>query len=328
VHLKVSKLLLILTLSFAATFNNASAQVPGDSIYQPRQFFPLDTIPLPSFTEAPFRFDYSTYNNKGHRDIVDSIFNDSIIKLTPLLESVMDIRLHDPMEVYRPAKSQIHELNNPARIWIFVISCIIVLMIIVFRLLNKRRFSEYIFSVFNPRLNSKIIRDQGISLVSLFIQLTFIHIFIAALTLWVFMLHFKTGLRETDSGLYTYLLIVVALIFIYLLKYMLQFIISDMFLIDEVALFHINSVITVNTATSLMLFPVLLVYIYYPSAQFKEYIILIISALIFISIGARIVRIFFQSLETFRYPIIYLFIYICGFEVAPWLFIIKYFVKD
>jgi len=328
VHLKVSFLFLILWLAFTATSNNTSAQVTGDSIALPMQFFPLDTIPLPPMEEAPYRFNYSAYNNGGRTDIVDSIFNDSIIKLQPMLDRALSMELTDPMGQYKPSRSQIKEINNPSRTWIFVISCIIMLLIIVFRLLNKRRFSEYIFSVFNPRLNSKIIRDQGISLVSLFIQLTFIHIFIAALTLWIFMLHFKTGLKETDSGLYTYLLIVAALIFIYLLKYMLQFIISDMFLIDEVALFHINSVITVNTATSLMLFPVLLVYIYYPSALVKEYIILIISSLIFISIAARMVKIFFQSLESFRYPLVYLFIYICGFEVAPWLFIIKFFIKD
>jgi hypothetical protein len=85
----------------------------------------------------------------------------------------------------------------------------------------------------------------------------------------------------------------------------------------------ITNTISLNGFLSFLMLPLSIVYIYNSGIFLGNATFYTLVAIFFIGVIFRNLHMFFMAISALRFPIIYLFIYICALEILPWLLLFK-----
>ncbi len=217
----------------------------------------------------------------------------------------------------RPVKSQ-----N----WKFFVLMILIFYIGIIRLVNIKRFDEVLGSTFDLTSVVKDFKEKGsnylLTSISLFIA------FLVSISLFLVSIIEKTKSYETDSFFKLFLWIILGFILIYVLKVFLNLMISGIFKMRGMAILTLLNAVFINNFLGIVLIFLTLIYIYGPDSNSLVTITGISFLTILAAIIYRLIKNILMAPKVSGYPIIYLFLYLCAFEIFPWLIVFKLFLNS
>lgn len=264
------------------------------------------------------------YGQRGSFGLLDTISNDTI--LTSVFKPYTTIRnVYFEKKHVRsglPTVKEIVERPVSKEQWKFWVILFVILYISFVRISNPNNFRVFILSVFNLKLSKKIWEDQRSFFGFVILQLFAIYLFIAAI--------FITNWMETKNALYVdnyffqFVIVLGGLLVMYMLKFVLHAFMSSLFQMRNLGVGLISNVISVNNFIALVIFPFIIFLIYTDQVLISKVLSQAIISIFLLSILYRLVRISLLSSSFFSFPRIYLFLYLCALEIAPWFVIVKY----
>ena len=210
--------------------------------------------------------------------------------------------------------------NNDKRTYFFSL-VVLVILISINRLTNPKNFTTFIQSVFDTQLSQRIWSDSKTNFLSIIIQLSITFIFTLSIII-AFYLQSRSELLEMSfySILWRTILILLAT---YLIKFFLLWTLGELLNFSNLTQGLITSTISLNGFLSLLMLPLSIVYIYNSGTFLGNATFYTLVSIFFIGVIFRNLHMFFMAINALRFPIIYLFIYLCALEILPWLLLFK-----
>jgi hypothetical protein len=197
----------------------------------------------------------------------------------------------------------------------------VVILISVTRLTNPKNFTIFIQSVFDSQLSQRIWSDSKTNFLSIIIQLSIT--FILTLSIIIsFYLQSRSELLELSFYGILWRSILVLLV-VYLTKFILIWLIGELLNFSHLSQGLITNTISLNGFISLLILPLSIVYIYNAGTFLGNATFYTLVSIFFIGVVFRNLHMFFMAISALRFPIIYLFIYLCALEILPWLLLFK-----
>lgn len=298
----ISTLLVSLfVLSFCAHAQDSSSkqvQLSDTLISNSSTFSLLDTLLNPLQVRQLF-MPYESIGGKGN---VNVAFELQVSRNTPNLKQI------------------IKHPSNDNRAY-FISLLIVVILISITRLTNPKNFSIFIQSVFDSQLSQRIWSDSKTNFLSIILQLS-INFILTLSIIIAFYLQSRSELLELSFYGILWRTVLVLLV-VYFLKFFLLWLIGELLNFSHLSQGLITNTISLNGFISLLMLPLTIVYIYNSGTFLGNATFYTLVAIFFIGVIFRNLHMFFMAISTLRFPIIYLFIYLCALEILPWLLLFK-----
>ncbi len=205
--------------------------------------------------------------------------------------------------------------------WIFliVISTIILLLFIKFSF--SKLYLNALESFYKRTATADIIHDKY-SPRWLFILFSNLF-FILVVSLWVSRSFNKPEVFTGVGSLDQFLLIFAIIFLVYFVKFGIHLLSGVLFQITEAMVIYIINISVTNLVCGILLFFTTLLLLYAP--WHEQTLLLNISiGILILFILLRYVRGLLQTIQFFKFNYLYLILYLCTLEIAPWFLIIKY----
>ena len=203
----------------------------------------------------------------------------------------------------------------------FISLLVVVILISITRLTNPKNFTIFIQSVFDSQLSQTIWSDSKTNFLSIIIQLSITFILTLSIII-AFYLQSRSELLELSFYSILWRSILVLLV-VYSTKFILIWLIGELLNFSHLSQGLITNTISLNGFLSLLMLPLSIVYIYNSGIFLGNATFYTLVAIFFIGVIFRNLHMFFMAISALRFPIIYLFIYICALEILPWLLLFK-----
>jgi hypothetical protein len=284
---------------------------------------PVDSLSMPdSLANDSARNILYSFNAK--RTLLDTLRNDTILLaiFKPYIEIQYTYFQNRKTRKNLPTVKEIELRVIHDNQWKFWVIVIILLYIAFVRISNANNFRVFILSVFNLGLSRKIWEDQRSFFGFIILQLFAIYLFIASLIITNYM-EFK-HLLFFNHYVWQYLMVLVALIIIYGVKFIIHALLGVLLKMPNLAVGFISNTISVNNFIALVLFPFVVFSTYANSSVLAQVLAQTVVAIFILSVLYRVIRSILLSNSFFSFPTFYLFLYLCALEIAPWFIIGKF----
>ena len=203
----------------------------------------------------------------------------------------------------------------------FVSLLVVVLLISITRITNPKNFTIFIQSVFDSQLSQRIWSDSKTNFLSIIIQLS-VNFILTLSIIIAFYLQSRSELLTLNF--YDILWRTILTLFaVYFVKFFLIWMIGELLNFSGLSQGLITNTISLNGFLSLLMLPLSIVYIYNSGTFIGNATFYTLVAIFFIGVIFRNLHMFFMAISALRFPIIYLFIYLCALEILPWLLLFK-----
>lgn len=260
-----------------------------------KQYTLIDTLKNDSFINSKFR-GYANINN--HITISDNYVQREV-------PSIKEVQLRKP----------------GASPWLFWIIAAILAYIGGVRTFNQKNFRASLNSVFSMKITSQMWEERGVIFNYITIQLFSIFVLICALFSYVLLINAQ--ITFLDGALLMYLALVGIIFLVYAAKFMLHYLWGWLFQLNRFGISMVSNIVTTNNFIALMVLPVLIALIYINFPLMENILTKTIAATFILSVVYRVARSLILSGSYFRYPIIYIILYLCIFEISPWIIIVN-----
>jgi hypothetical protein len=255
---------------------------------------------------------------------LDTLLSDSSVnawfrKYATIENQILISETYDPREV--PSIKEIQQRKLSRKPWLFWIIAGILLYIGGVRTFNQKNFKASLNSVFSMKFTSKLWEERGVIFNYITLQLFSIFVLVCALFLYVCL--YASGLIFFDGAVIMYLALAGLLFVVYALKFLLHYAWGWMFHLNKFGLSMVSNIVTTSNFISLMVLPVLIALIYINYPLMEQILTRTIIVTFILSVAYRVVRSLVLSGTYFHYPLVYLILYLCIFEISPWIIIIN-----
>lgn len=259
---------------------------------------------------------------------IDSSLTDSVIRVQCFPYMAYSLRHpfldEDNFEQFAPPEGSIRVPPPRSNLLIFIVVLNIMFLVAIIKISSEREIYSMINQVLatgNKTFSYVSLQKTAASGVNL--QLLSLSVLMLALG---YFLYGDTSFMATDMLPLIKIVALVTLFFvIYMIKMGIHHFMQYLLQVDRLAIIMINNTIVVNFLMLLLAFPLFLInYLNYGliSVEQLNTTLLIMFA---ISLIYRILRQMQGLLPVFHYPVLYLLLYICTFEILPWCLVYSYF---
>jgi hypothetical protein len=259
--------------------------------------------------------------------LLDSIRNPSLIRkqLFPN-ESITRVIFHEELaQRDLPSIKQIQYRNSRQGNWKFWAISIIIFFLAAVRLFNIKRFDAIIIAATDMGLNVKSWLEKGPNyLLTSF--LIFIG-FVGSLSLFAVSYAERRGLIEKTDDFEVFWKIAGFITAVYLGKIVLNFIVGALFKMLDLATLMVFNAVSINNLIGLLLLAFNLMYIYVPGYETSRIIAALAIIVILVGFIFRTLKNLLLGMDAMKYPTIYLFTYLCAFEIFPWFIVFKLYLN-
>ena len=204
--------------------------------------------------------------------------------------------------------------------WNLVIIIISVSVIAWIRYFYGKRFNHLLLAPFSKRFQNQLLREGDLFSERLSLATGFTYFISMALLIFqVHILLFNGKIPLPFNGLTFYLAIMALLIIYWFCKIMMMHFLGSVFKTRTTTREYLTNILILNTITTLLILPALVLIIYLKSVLFV-YIALIIISLLFLF---RIVKGFLTGLSLTKFSYVFLFVYLCSLEIVPAILVVK-----
>ncbi len=259
--------------------------------------------------------------------IIDSIM---IVRSTIIEDSVMSKYVSDSYNWKEPrliTAESTHfnkiEIRKQPSIWIFYILLLIVIYFTFIRNIFYKSLPVIFQAYWNDRSINQFTRDDNFfkSRNSIFYFVLFSMVY-ATIAYFIFEYF---GYSMPRKGLELYYLIITVLAIFYTAKYSLMKLIGYIFSVQRLISGYLAIISVSNLVFSVLSIP-FLIFFNYVDSDYKIYVLSIILIAFIFNTVYKYLRTGAFLKNNFQFPIFYLFLYLCAFEIMPLLIIYKVFV--
>ncbi len=256
--------------------------------------------------------------------ILDSLLNDSFInaafrKYASINNLIIIGENYAQREV--PSVKEVKHRKPKSPKWLFWTLLFVLAYIGWVRTFNQKNFKASLNSVFSTKITAKLWEERGVIFNYITMQLFSIFLLISALFVYVVLQ--SQNRPFLDNSLLMYLALVGIIFCIYGLKFIAHFFWGWLFQLNKFGISMVSNTITTNNFVALIILPVFVARIYINSPLMEEILTKTIIATFMLSIVYRVARLIILSGTYFRYPLIYIILYLCVFEISPWIVIVN-----
>lgn len=238
---------------------------------------------------------------------------------------------------YRPAESAVHESTNADwappigaidvresnnHLLVFIVFLNLAFLVSIIRLANGRNLRIFLRSLYDNPLAFRILSEQKTLFTPVNMQLLLIATGMLALGVFVNIEVSGNDFLSAHPSV-LFLCIFSALISIYLLKFLLHYLMELVFEVKRGGLIISNHTIGSLFLFAVVFFPIYLIHYLNGGWLSSRDLGLVMGALLVLCLVYRILRTAYLINLYFPYPRVYLFLYLCGFEIVPWLILFK-----
>lgn len=227
-----------------------------------------------------------------------------------------------------PAESE--ELQEPAietrkvrqKVWVFLMFVLVLIIAGLTRSLNLKKHYYLLREVFSLRTSGAEIDIRAGDITFQNILYLFFQCIIIAYTF--FSIFDYEGKITFDSGFQAFLFTLITVIGVYTVKFFIYRIITLILNMREMmpVLFAVQS--SIGYVFALLAFPVLVLAYYSKSEMTVQYLFLLVAVIGIVYVIYRFVKMLMILSEAFRFPWIYLFLYLCTLEIIPLLVMVNW----
>ncbi len=290
----------------------------ASNIDSTNKYIGLDTLP---------RKFYFFDNDSICYAIIDS---SRIVKNTKIEDSIMvkyasdSYNWTEPRVIKDDSKHfQNIKIRKQPSIWIFYILLVIVIYFTFIRNYFNKSLPVIFQSYWNDRSINQFTRDDNFfksrNSIFYFVLFSMVYATIAYYIIDYF------GYSMPSQGLDLYYLIISVLTIFYTAKYLLMKLIGYIFSVQRLISGYLAIISVSNLVFAILTIP-LLIFFNYVNADYKIYVISIILISFTFNTVYKYLRTGAFLKNNFQFPIFYLFLYLCAFEIMPLLIIYKVFI--
>jgi hypothetical protein len=291
-------------------------------LYAQQTVFPDSSLTDSSETYA--MTDSSMNTHIREYTILDSLKNDSFINANFRKYAAINNQIVLGDNYAQRDVPSVKEVRNRPKSdpkWIFWVIVSILSYIAGVRTFNQKNFKASLNSVFSMKFSFRLLEEKGVIFNYITLQLFTIFVLIAAL--FTHQMLIKTGHPFLDGDVWMYMAITGSILLVYALKFLLHAIWGWLLQLNKLAINMISNTVTTSNFIALVIFPVLIIMIYIDNPLLENIFIRTIAATFLLSVMYRVIRAVILQGSYFRYPIVYLIIYLCILEISPWLIILN-----
>ncbi len=294
-------------VSYASRVDTTSSDLSSDSIRTFKKYF----------------FD----NDSICYAIIDS---SRIVRSTAIEDSVMSKYVSDSYNWKEPRiikADATHfykiKIRKQPSIWIFYVLLLIVIYFTFIRNVFYKSLPVIFQAYWNDRSINQFTRDDNFfkSRNSIFYFILFSMVYA---TIAYFIIDYF-GYSMPRKGLELYYLIITVLTIFYTAKYLLMKLIGYIFSVQRLISGYLAIISVSNLVYAVLSIP-LLIFFNYVNSEYKIYVLSIILIAFIFNTVYKYLRTGAFLKNNFQFPIFYLFLYLCAFEIMPLLIIYKVFV--
>ncbi|MFY8107730.1 MAG: DUF4271 domain-containing protein [Bacteroidia bacterium] len=293
--------------------------LPKDSLVA--KINPIDSLNSTSTSQIKFtRSDFT---------LLDSLRKDSILRSIAFpYENLQSAEGLDEIKFESrtlPGVKEIEFRKKRDENWKFWILMAIIFFVASVRLMNLKRFDEIISSAFEMSFDLKVWKDKSPNylLTSLAIFLGFI----ASGALFSVTYAERKSLIEVNSDISLFWTVSLGMIIVYLAKIILNLFIGFIFKTQQLSQLFLFNAISISNLVGLFLIVLNLLYIYVPDTLIVRFIGACAIIIILVGFIFRMVKNLLMGVNVSKYPTIYLFTYLCAFEILPWCVVFKLYLN-
>ncbi|MCX6188828.1 MAG: DUF4271 domain-containing protein [Bacteroidetes bacterium] len=232
---------------------------------------------------------------------------------------------------YRLPQTQLEPLNKGnitplikqtyTRPWIIIVIAIIAVVLLFIKFSFAKLYKNAILSFLNRSATAEIINDKYSprGLFVLFANL----FFVLVVSLWISSNFLKLGETIHVQRPNQFVFIVAIILLVYITKFFLHLIAGLIFQSTEAVIVFIINISITNLWSGISLLIATLLLLYSPWHG-QEWLINVSFGIFLLFIFLRYLRGLIQTMEYFNYNYLYLILYLCTLEIAPWFLIMKY----
>ncbi len=267
----------------------------------------------------------STYKARQNKTFFDSVFNAPTLQKQLYPFSIKNKTILSPSLRETPPLNT-KRVQSPFPIWIYWVVLLILAGVIFLKFVNLRLFALMFLSILRPKYCDEALREYDTPINMYNLMATFVSTIIYALFIWFIGKNEWTQQVHSNPSV-VFILIFVVLAIFYLLRYLTIMIAAA--LLDAEYIYAVLLQVTVsgNMWVALVVLPILALLntIFLDSLPqtyvANGWIILLIYLVV------KQVRVFLQVASSFPHSLIYLILYLCALEIAPYLAIFKLLVN-
>ena len=222
----------------------------------------------------------------------------------------------------KPHSRSAEPLNMFTMDWFTVVLLGLLVLLTWFKVFYSRIFSQLWDAFFSLTTTNQIVRDESILLQRASLILSVIAYFVSGLFVYQVSIIMSWSHPLLPGGFNRFILFALIIALAYSIKMIFLRFLSVVFKVEKPVATYIFNIFLVNMVIGLLLFPAIILVAYLPS-DYRYYIVIIILILLAALLMYRLARAIGIGLTIQRFSLFYLFLYICGFEIAPLLIIYK-----
>jgi hypothetical protein len=253
-------------------------------------------------------------------------FSDSQDSSNNAIDSAENKSLNGPgvfkNHLLKPVNPNARPLNDTISDWLTVSLIVMMVFFTWFRLFYYKIFRQLLTSYFNMTASNQIVRDESYLLQRASLVISIISYLLGGLFLYQISVLYDWQIYWLQKGLVRFVLFSLIIAISYSVKMILLRVLSVVFNQEKAAGAYIFNLFLMIMMVGLILFPTN-IFLAYSTPSVKHFAAITSTALIavmFLFRLSRAVRIWF-SIPQFSF--FYLFLYLCAFEVAPLLVVLK-----
>jgi hypothetical protein len=259
--------------------------------------------------------------------LLDSIRNPHLIRKQLFKnESITRIIFQEEVELRDlPSIKQIQYRNRRQGNWKFWAISIIIFFLAAVRLFNIKRFDAIILAATDMGLNVKSWLEKGPNY--LVTSLLIFVGFVGSLSLFAVSYAERRGLIEKIDDFQVFWKIAGFITAVYIGKIVLNFMVGALFKMLDLATLMVFNAVSINNLIGLLLLAFNLMYIYVPGYETSRIIAALAIIVILVGFIFRTLKNLLLGMDAMKYPTIYLFTYLCAFEIFPWFIVFKLYLN-
>lgn len=269
----------------------------------------------------------SLFYTLQNKRFIDSVLNDSVLNNILYYGHFSDTAVHKAALSDTPLPNASSIRNKPIPSWLFWIVLLVLVAIVFLKFANIRFFNLLFLSFINPKYCDEALREHDTPINIYNLMATLVCALIYTVFIWFVSKSF--GLFQlNNSSWVSFMLIFLALAVFYMVRYIAIMLAAAVLEAEYTYGVLIQVTVSGNMWVAIFVLPILTLINSAFVGYSSPFLPLYVSLGLLIYLIMKQIRVFIQVYNSFPHSIIYLILYLCALEIAPYLAVFKLVIEQ
>lgn len=269
----------------------------------------------------------SLFYTLQNKRFIDSVLNDSVLNHILYYGNFSDTALHKAALSDTPPSNAANIRKRPVPVWLLWIVLVVLVAVVFLKFANIRFFNLLFLSFVNPKYCDEALREHDTPINIYNLMATLVCALVYTVFIWFVSRNF-VQLQLSGSSWVSFMLIFLALAVFYMVRYIAIMLAAAVLEAEYTYGVLVQVTVSGNMWMAILILPVLTLinsaFVGYSSPFMPLYV----SLGLLIYLIMKQIRVFIQVYNSFPHSIIYLILYLCALEIAPYLAVFKLVIEQ